>query len=83
MTTKFSPHDLFCGTLCQIRKPHGKVFWHLTWKSGDRTVTRYVRLDEVSRIKKGIAAYHRAKAELQRIASRNLSKLMAGRKYDH
>lgn len=83
MKHEFDTEDIYSGSLCQIKKPGGLVFWHLTWKKDNRTVTRYVRLDEVPKIKKGLKAYKKAKKDLQRIAASNLTKLMAGRKNDH
>lgn len=74
--------NLYCGTICKINR-RGRVFWHLTWKQNNRTVTRYIRLDEVQKIKKGIQAYQKAKSELQRIATENLDKLMEERTHGH
>lgn len=82
MNPKINFEKLYCGSLSEISKPGGKVFWHLTWKSDNRTVTRYIRLEEVAEIRRGIKAYQKAKADLQKAASVNLTRLMGGRKND-
>jgi hypothetical protein len=82
MHPKINFENLYCGSICAIKRK-GKVFWHLTWKQNNRTITRYIRLDEVKKIKKGIAAYQKAKADLQRIATNNLTRLMEGRNNDN
>lgn len=83
MGRKNNHDELYCGTLCQVHKPDGKVFWHLTWKEDNRTVTRYIRLEEVPVIRKGIKAFQKAKNDLQRTATANLTRLMKGRKSGH
>lgn len=82
MKPKINFETLYCGSICQINR-HGNIFWHLTWKSNNRTITRYIRLDEVKKIRKGIKAYQKAKADILRIATSNLNKLMEERKNDH
>ena len=82
MNPKIIFENLYCGTICQVKR-RGSVFYHLTWKNNNRTVTRYIRLDEVKKIQRGIKAYQKAKADLQKIAAANLDKLMEARKNAH
>ena len=62
---KFS--ELIAGTLCKIEKTTG-VFWHLTWKENNKTVSRYIRLEELPQIKRGVKAYYKAKQLLKKVA---------------
>jgi hypothetical protein len=82
MKPKINFENLYCGSISKIIRKEN-VFWHLTWKKNKKTVTRYIRLDEVKRIQKGIKAYQKAKADLQKIATANLTKLMEGRTHDN
>jgi len=82
MKPKIIFENLFCGSISQINR-NGNTFWHLTWKNNNRTVTRYIRLDEVKKIQKGIKAYQKAKADIQKIATDNLTKLMEERNNDN
>ena len=82
MKQKIDYEILYCGSISQVTR-NGKVFWHLTWKKDNRTVTRYIRLDEVKKIQKGIKAYQKAKADLQKIATANLERLMEERNNDN
>jgi hypothetical protein len=74
---KFS--ELIAGTICKIKKKAG-TFWHLTWKEDNKTISRYVRLEELPRIKRGVKAYYRAKQLLKKIALNNLKRLFFMRK---
>jgi hypothetical protein len=82
MKSKIIFENLYCGSISRINR-NSNTFWHLTWKKNSRTVTRYIRLDEVKKIQKGIKAYRKAKADLQKIAADNLDKLMEGRTRDN
>lgn len=69
---KFS--ELIAGTLCKIKRKAG-VFWHLTWKENNKTISRYIRLEELSKIKRGLKAYSKAKRLLKKAAVNNLKRL--------
>ena len=79
MAQKIQFSLLIPGNLGQVRE-RGGTFWHLTWKQNGKTVSRYIRLDEVNRVRKGVKAYARAKEVLKNTAETNLQRLFKERK---
>ncbi|GEM_PF-5416493 len=79
MSYSVSFSSLIPGNLSKITKKSGD-FYHLTWKIDQKTQTRYIRLDEVAKVKKGIIAYKKAKAAIDKAAYTNLNLLFAKRK---
>ncbi len=71
--------DLIPGNLCSF-KNHGATFWRLTWKEKQKTKTRYIRLDEVDDVRRGVEAYAEAKAALERVARANLQRMLDKRR---
>ena len=74
---KFS--ELIPGNLGRVKEPGG-IFWHLTWKEKTKTVSRYIRLNEVDSVQKGVRAYRDAKAAIKKAANANLKRLFQRRK---
>jgi len=70
---------LLPGNLAKVLKKNGE-FYHLTWKENQKTVTRYVRLDEVKKVREGVKEYNKAKKTIERTAKKNLKKIFKGRK---
>jgi hypothetical protein len=69
---------LLPGSLSKVTYKHG-VFFHLTWKENQKTITRYIRLGEVKRVMKGIKAYQQAKKTIDQAAQENLKDLLKAR----
>lgn len=78
MYPKIPFSELILGTLAKVKEAGGS-FWHLTWKEKQKTITRYIRLNEVKKVQKGIKAYKEAKATIDRIARTNLNRLFQKR----
>jgi hypothetical protein len=78
MNNKIDLESVLPGTLSRVSSTRGE-FFHLTWKESGKTVTRYVRLDEVKTVEKGIKLYQKAKEILDRAARKNLSALFKAR----
>lgn len=70
---------LLPGSLAKMSNQYGE-FFHLTWKENQKTKTRYIRLDEVRRVRQGIKAYQKAKSTIEEAAKKNLKKLLKDRK---
>lgn len=79
MRTKIQFSELIPGTLVSV-KEKGGAFWHLTWKEKQKTKTRYIRISEVDKVKKGIRAYKKAKTTIDKVAKANLAQLFKKRK---
>ena len=73
--------EIIAGSLGQVKQAEG-IFWRLTWKVDGKTKCRYVRLDELDRIRKGVKAYQEAKEILKKVAESNLTQVFGGRKND-
>lgn len=79
MYPKIKFFQLILGTLAKV-KEKGGAFWHLTWKEKKKTKTRYIRLNEVDIVRKGIKAYKDAKASIDKVAKANLKRLFQKRR---
>lgn len=66
------------GNLAKVSRKSGD-FYHLTWKEDQKTVTRYIRLDEVKVVRAGIKMYQAVKKRLDAIARTNLRALLKKR----
>ena len=80
MLNRIDFKTLIPGTLSKVSNQYGE-FFHLTWKENQKTITRYIRIDEVKKVRTGIRAYQKVKILIDNIAKKNLRSLLKSRKY--
>jgi hypothetical protein len=69
---------LLPGTLSSVTQQKNEYF-RLTWKENGKTVTRYIRNDEVKHVRLGVKAYQNAKKTIDSVAHKNLKTLIRHR----